>query len=26
MDLRGSILLSYGSFAPKFWEMVKMHF
>jgi len=24
MDLRGSILFSSGSFAPKFWEMIKM--
>jgi len=26
MDLRGSILLNIGSFAPKFWEMIKMQF
>jgi len=24
MDLRGSTLLSSGSFALKFWEMIKM--
>jgi len=26
MDLRGSIFLSSGGFAPKFWEMIKMQF
>jgi len=26
MDLRGSILLISGSFAPKFWEMKKLQF
>jgi len=26
MDLRGSILLSSESFAPKFWEMIKIEF
>jgi len=26
MDLRGSILLSSGSFALKFWEMIKILF
>jgi len=26
MDLRSSILLSTGSFAPKFWEMIKLQF
>jgi len=26
MDLHGSILLSSGSFAPKFWKMIKMQF
>jgi len=26
IDLRGSILLSSGSFASKFWEMIKMQF
>jgi len=26
MDLRGSILLRSGSFAPKFWEIIKLQF
>jgi len=26
MDLRGSILLSSESFAPKFWQMIKIQF
>jgi len=26
IDLRGSILLSSESFAPKFWEMIKLKF
>jgi len=26
MDLSGSTLLSSGSFAPKFWEMIKIEF
>jgi len=26
MDLYGSILLSSGSFASKFWEMIKLQF
>jgi len=26
MDLHGSIMLSSGSFASKFWEMIKMQF
>jgi len=26
MDLRGSIMLSNESFAPKFWYMIKLQF
>jgi len=26
MNLRGFILLSSGSFVPKFWEMIKLQF
>jgi len=26
MDLRGSTLLGIGSFASKFWEMIKIQF